>query len=1638
LPSKHPRRPSRARRHGFRSKLGALNTPSRSYHSHFESLEDRSLLSVTALGGEYQVNTYVTDNQTAPVIGSHPLSQQVVIAWVSTGQDTSGDGIYAQRYDLAGNTVGNPIRVNQGVNNSQTNPAIAMDALGGFVVAWQAPDGQGDGVFYRRFAFDGVGLSNDVRVNASASGVQQAPSVAMTNDGRWAIAFQSTGRDLGGNAVMVRRYAANGNALGNDFLVNATNTTDQMAPAIGMDSTGQFVVAWQSAGQDGDGTGIYARRYDANGAALAAEFVVNQTTSGNQSAPSIGVNADHSFVVAWQSAGQDASGDGIVARRYNASGAAIANEFLVNQFTTGNQSAPSVSSTTTGGFSVAWQSAGQDTSGDAVVARKYTAAGAADGSEFVVNTFVTGNQAAPAAAVQPDGDLLVAWQSPGQESGGGTSSGIFARRYTAANDAPVLEQISNRITDVGGTITFTALAIDQDSPVDTITYTLAPGAPTGATIHPSSGAFSWNTTGLAPGRYFVTVVSTDTAGASDTKDVAMTVFAPGERTALDDFVNNLDPTYNWDIRGRTVGSGYTKYDILLTSGTWRTAAEVNRPLWQHWMTVYVPDVVTRDRALLFIDGGSHSTTPPGPSDLDTYAPAIAAATGAIFVDLKNVPSQPLQFAGESFSRSEDAILAYSWRKYLETGDETWPVHLAMTRAAVRAMDALSDFFESPLGGNHNIESFVVAGGSKRGWTTWLSAAVDPRVSEIVPIVADLLNMEQSFVNHYAYYDGSFSPAVDDYVGEGILDVNNFGSEGIHDLLSIVDPYTYRDRLTLPKYLVNASGDEFFTPNSWEFYYDDLPGPKSLRYLPNTGHGVSNPAYIIEAFGLFLTYLNEVPLPQYSFEQLPDGTIQFSTSETVNDVRLWRATNPTKRDFRYPVIGSGFTSTVLSDLGGGIYQGNVPTPSQGWTAYFIEATVASGAGSLKVTTGIYIKGPPINEQPQIVQIEDLVVVEGSPLALQFNATNTDPGQTLSYMLEPGAPAQISIHPTTGLITGGWNDQVAGPYQVTATVWDNGLPALPNKTTFLISVINAAPTAGISGPAAGLPGGPLAFTLSATDPSSVDQAAGFTYFIDWDGDGTIDQVAFGPSGTVVNHTFAPGNFQVRVIAIDKDGGTSEVATHAISLNQAPVDPQNQTPYSIFEGGALALAATGWTDPDGNPLSYAWDVNGDLDFSDATGPAPTLTWLQLQALGIGIGTFNVRVRVSDGNGGVTTSAPVELEVLSALPAAGIAGPTEALRGEARTFTLTATTAGPTDPEALFTFTINWGDGSPVEVVQLKSGAQIVHRFNTLGTSQITVTATDASNVTGSAAAHSINTQATQLRANEQNPALVDLVWGGATGADAVRFEQLDATTIRITETLLNGLAVNNAQDFSGITGRVIGLASLGNDELDATGLITKQATLDGGGDNNKLLGGPAGDILIGGSNGGEGHQGSNVIIAGNGNNTIYGNDVVGAEGSTGGNHLIVGGSGDDTIYGTYGSVVKKDGSPSLKGKGGKNLIIGGGGSDTIYAAQSADGAEGGQGSLLISGTTTHNQAALVSILAEWTSARTYEERVANITGAGTDVRANGDNFFVPGLTLDDDDAADTIYSNTYGSLNWLFLSLDDDASLRVKAGELISDLP
>jgi len=330
---------------------------------------------------------------------------------------------------------------------------------------------------------------------------------------------------------------------------------------------------------------------------------------------------------------------------------------------------------------------------------------------------------------------------------------------------------------------------------------------------------------------------------------------------------------------------------------------------------------------------------------------IARQSKSIVAELRMVPNQPLTFPDGGPPRHEDAIIAYTFDKYVRTGDETWPLLLPMVKSAVRAMDTIQSHMTSATNGGVKIEKFFVSGASKRGWTTWLTAAVDKRVVAIAPVVIDVLNMDEQMKHHFAAY-GFYSKAIEDY-----QDMNIFARldtpEG-QALVKFIDPYEYRDRYTMPKFLINSSGDQFFLCDSAQFYFHDLPGEKYLRYVPNTDHGLGGSDADKSLLAFYASVLRDLPRPKFTWRIEGNRIIVTTISGVPKEVNLWQATADQGRDFRLQTIGKAWKSSPLPHTGSGTYIARVREPRRGWTAFFVEMVYDSGLPvPYKFTTQVHV-------------------------------------------------------------------------------------------------------------------------------------------------------------------------------------------------------------------------------------------------------------------------------------------------------------------------------------------------------------------------------------------------------------------------------------------------------------------------------------------------------------------------------------------------------------------------------------------------------------------------------------------------------------------------------------------------------------
>lgn len=448
---------------------------------------------------------------------------------------------------------------------------------------------------------------------------------------------------------------------------------------------------------------------------------------------------------------------------------------------------------------------------------------------------------------------------------------------------------------------------------------------------------------------------------------------PASATPLDDLVAAPDPAYASTLVRTDVFSGYKVYYLRITSQNWLTTAEVNKPLWRHWLTVIVPDTIVTDVGLLVVDGGNNtSSTPPDMSDILPFAGPLVVSMGTVIGYLQQVPSEPLRFADETYNRTEDAIIAYSLDKFMTTGDPKWPLLLPMVKSAVSAMGAVEDLVADQTG--HPMNRFVVAGASKRGWTTWLTgvydAMADQRVIGLAPMVIDVLNMDVQMDHHRKAYGnyapnstayhmyGGYSDSVKDYVEKGVF--AGFYTPGGQTLLSVVDPYEFRDVLTVPKFIINSTGDQFFLPDGAQFYYGDLLGDNYLNYLPNTDHGLGlteNPYNILNPLVAFYQgVVTGAGMPDFSWTYMDEETLKIETTTVPTSVSLWQAHTDVSRDFRMENIGKAWQSTPLTEVTNGVYVVQVPTPTTGWTGYMVQMkfpTVGLGGATYTFTTPIKV-------------------------------------------------------------------------------------------------------------------------------------------------------------------------------------------------------------------------------------------------------------------------------------------------------------------------------------------------------------------------------------------------------------------------------------------------------------------------------------------------------------------------------------------------------------------------------------------------------------------------------------------------------------------------------------------------------------
>lgn len=387
-------------------------------------------ITVSMSGDEFRANSHNAGAQAYSSVAA--LSDGgLVVVWRSEDQDGDGTGIYGQRYEPHGWTVGTEFRINTTTAEGQITPSVTALSGGGFLVTWASDlqDGSSYGVYGQRYAPSGAAVGSEFRINTATQDTQDGPMAAAFSDGGFVVIWNSNLQDGGGFGVYGQRYDANGATVGSEFRVNTTTEYSQFISSVAALSGDGFVVTWTSVSQGATSWDVYGQRYDANGAAAGAEFRINTTTENVQYQSSVTALSGGGFVASWTSG--DVDQNGIFAQRYDANGAVVGSEFRINTTTVEGQSDPSITAMSDGGFLVTWTSAYQDGDSNGVYGQRYDADGAANGSEFRVNTTTVDNQWHSSADALAEGGFVVTWSSNLQD---GSSYGVYGQRFDNSGD----------------------------------------------------------------------------------------------------------------------------------------------------------------------------------------------------------------------------------------------------------------------------------------------------------------------------------------------------------------------------------------------------------------------------------------------------------------------------------------------------------------------------------------------------------------------------------------------------------------------------------------------------------------------------------------------------------------------------------------------------------------------------------------------------------------------------------------------------------------------------------------------------------------------------------------------------------------------------------------------------------------------------------------------------------------------------------------------------------------------------------------------------------------------------------------------------------------------------------------------------
>ena len=406
--------------------------------------------------------------------------------------------------------------------------------------------------------------------------------------------------------------------------------------------------------------------------------------------------------------------------------------------------------------------------------------------------------------------------------------------------------------------------------------------------------------------------------------------------SLHKYVSRAEPLFRWSLRETKATENGTVYRLHLVSQNWHAT------VWEHALTVYEPKSIAHpEHILLYVSGGSNGRK-PGAADI-AVGMKLAELCQARIATLHQVPNQPLLG-----NRKEDDLITETWLRYLKTGDDTWPLLFPMVKSAVKAMDALEQFAKSKEW--KTPKGFVITGASKRGWTSWLAPVADKRIVGTVPIVIDVLNFSKQ-MKHQIDTWGKYSEQIYDYTSKGLIRESGEPETPREiSLWKMMDPYTYRTQLTLPKLLINGTNDRYWVVDAMKNYWGDLSGPKYILQVPNAGHslkGGRDMAYAsLAAFFRHRAMQKSLPKLEWTFTNGKILRVSMTVDQPPVGARLWTASSSTK-DFRQAKWSS---QPIQSDSLK--FSASVEKPDSGHVAMYGELLLNVGNLPFSLTTQVF--------------------------------------------------------------------------------------------------------------------------------------------------------------------------------------------------------------------------------------------------------------------------------------------------------------------------------------------------------------------------------------------------------------------------------------------------------------------------------------------------------------------------------------------------------------------------------------------------------------------------------------------------------------------------------------------------------------